>query len=616
MKRYAFIGTFMIVLALLSACARPEDDLVETRHGTSLQTVASPTLSAIDSLMWRQPDSALTRLLPCFDTCCRDAKFCVSTATEYNCHYAYLLLAELLYKNDCEQTNRQDLQKAVYYFDSLCACRDAARHVSTDPTIAFLDARAHYINGVGYYEKDSMVEACKEYMKALEVMEFYFKEKELVGQKAQFMAFTYTRLTDMFSSQYLHEQAIYFAKVSLAYYQKQESPSWYQAWVMNEVGSHYDMMDELDSAYYYYHKASDVINDTTVLLYRDIATHQAYLKYRTNNQKDNALNKLHLLLSKAENEKEYCSRCAIIGEIYYHEKQFDSAWIYLNKVYNETQNTEAKRQAAEWLVKICKEQGRIPEMYEYAELLVPFANQEENNSGLKSQLTKSYDVYKAKTLEKQHHKETTKHAKRFLFIIGGMLAMMLAVYIFYRKNKRGKRKLEVQMEAERHAHKMQQAALSGRLKRSNAALKEKVEKQYDDKEPKQNHYQQAKSFFEEPICRHILSTCNDKNNPIKSSVPVSSYANIALTDAQKAELKKAALAHYAPLFEKLRLQHPELKEKDFMYCYLCLLGLDNAQIAVLTQLSYRTIWERKKRLQHIFHKEERISIILNGMMTN
>ena len=143
----------MIVLALLSACARPEDDLVETRHGTSLQTVASPTLSAIDSLMWRQPDSALTRLLPCFDTCCRDAKFCVSTATEYNCHYAYLLLAELLYKNDCEQTNRQDLQKAVYYFDSLCACRDAARHVSTDPTLAFLDARAHYINGVGYYEK-------------------------------------------------------------------------------------------------------------------------------------------------------------------------------------------------------------------------------------------------------------------------------------------------------------------------------------------------------------------------------------------------------------------------------------------------------------------------------
>ena len=33
----------------------------------------SPELSAIDSLLWRQPDSALTCLLPYFDTCCRDA---------------------------------------------------------------------------------------------------------------------------------------------------------------------------------------------------------------------------------------------------------------------------------------------------------------------------------------------------------------------------------------------------------------------------------------------------------------------------------------------------------------------------------------------------------------
>lgn len=209
-----------------------------------------------------------------------------------------------------------------------------------------------------------------------------------------------------------------------------------------------------------------------------------------------------------------------------------------------------------------------------------------------------------------------KHTKRVLVIMGGMLAMMLAVFFFYCKNKRGKRKLEVQMETERHAHKMQQAALSGRLKRSNAALKEKEEKRYDDKAPKQNHFRQAENYLEEPICRRILSICNDENNPIKSSVPVSSYANITLTDAQKAELKKAALAHYAPLFEKLRLQHPELKEKDYMYCYLCLLGLDNAQIAVMTQLSYRTVWEREKRLQHVFHKEERIAIILNELMTN
>ena len=47
----------------------------------------------------------------------------------------------------------------------------------------------------GYYELDSIVEACEEYILALEIMEEHFDEKELVGKKARFMALTYTHLT-------------------------------------------------------------------------------------------------------------------------------------------------------------------------------------------------------------------------------------------------------------------------------------------------------------------------------------------------------------------------------------------------------------------------------------
>ena len=104
---------WITVVLAMAACNQPDDGRVETRHGTSLQFNVSPDLAAIDSLMWRQPDSALTRLLPCFDTCCNDARFCVSTATEYNRHYANLLLAELLYKNDYAQTNLPALLQAA-----------------------------------------------------------------------------------------------------------------------------------------------------------------------------------------------------------------------------------------------------------------------------------------------------------------------------------------------------------------------------------------------------------------------------------------------------------------------------------------------------------------------
>ena len=167
MKTRCLIG---FAVLLLAACARPDNDLVETRFIASPTIVASPELSSIDSLMWRQPDSALVLLLPYFDTCCRDVSRNVSripnvlgdvsgnvsTATEHDNHYVHLLLSELLYKNDYEQTNRRDLQKAVNYFDSLvCGThsskggRGIKKDLSHPTNLVFLDARAHYINGMG-----------------------------------------------------------------------------------------------------------------------------------------------------------------------------------------------------------------------------------------------------------------------------------------------------------------------------------------------------------------------------------------------------------------------------------------------------------------------------------
>ena len=267
----------------------------------------SPELSAVDSLMWHQPDSALMRLLPYFNDTCRDVSRNVSenanndtledvsgnvsTTMTYNRHYAHLLLAELIYKNDYAQTNRTELLQAVTYFDSLVRqapplkggrgdsppLKGGARRAGDSKTtsnLAFLDARAHYINGVGYYENDSVVEACKEYMKALEIMEDHFKENELIGHKAQFMALTYTHLTGLFSDFYLHEQTIYFGKKSLSYYQRFDALSWYKAWILNELGSQYDMLDNMDSATIYYQTAIDILNDTCNTIYRDINTHQ------------------------------------------------------------------------------------------------------------------------------------------------------------------------------------------------------------------------------------------------------------------------------------------------------------------------------------------------------
>ena len=375
-------------------------------------------------------------------------------------------------------------------------------------------------------------------------------------------------------------------------------------------------MEQLDSATYYYQKAMSALDDTTTLMYRDIATHIICLEYKKGIcQADSAIIRLHTLLLSSESDREIQARSQNIGEIFYSEQKYDSAWVYLNSIFQTTSVVGLKKQTAEWLVEICKIQGRDDVILEYANFLVPFANQEENQSATKTELTERFLTFNQARLKREHQKEMRKQFRLAMSVVLGMLVMILVFGVLYKTNKRNKKHLETLIETERNAHKIQQAALSGRLKRSNAALKEKEKLKYTNNPSNQNHYDKAENYFDEPICQKILFVCNNENNPIKSSIPVSAYAEIALTDAQKAELKKAALAHYTFLFEMLKQQYPELKERDFLYCYLCLLGLDNAQIAVMTQLSYRTIWEREKRLQRAFHKEERISIILNEMMT-
>ncbi|MCR5038870.1 MAG: hypothetical protein K6A94_06000 [Bacteroidales bacterium] len=625
-----------ITLLMVLGCQTPPGPLLEG-EGTSLDSPAAErhpllegeacrTLENIDSLMWQQPDSAFA-LLQAFA-----ASPTADSLGEFDIHYFQLLVSELLYKNDCQQTNRKDLLRAVAYYDSIAGspgaeargmsvgpfCRRDASHASAQTT-AFLAARAHYINGVGYYERDSVVEACTEYLKALETMEGHFEEKELVGNKTKFMALAYTRLANLFSDHYLHEQAIYFAQNSLLYYKKTDYPSWHLSWILNDIGANYDMMEELDSADYYYRKASFVLGDSNTIMSRDIAAHQAYLDYKKDCRNTTAvISNLLQLSSESESERETITRYSYIGEILFHEKQFDSAWMYLSEVFHGTPDVGLKKQAAERLVEICKAQQRNTNILEYAGFLVPFANQEENKSEIKSQMIETYKIFVQERLELQHRKETMRQVKIAMIVVAVLLVVILTTILLYHKNKRHQRHLETMMESERRAHKMQQAALAGRLKQSNAALKERNDRVNAIEVSTVSHRQTCfvENYKDEPVCQQILALCNDKRNPIKSTVPVTAYANIALDDTQKAQLKDAALYHYDTLFEKLKREHPELKEKDFQFCYLCLLGLDNVQIAVLLQKSISAIWDRERRLKKILGSDDRIVVTLFGMMIN
>ena len=105
MKRCLNIIGFVLVLLFFPHCGREKTQQME-RQGSETHAA----LAEIDSLMWRQPDSAFVLL----------QEFVVSPEAEkldtFDGHYCQVLISELLYKNDFEQTNRTELLQAVAYF--------------------------------------------------------------------------------------------------------------------------------------------------------------------------------------------------------------------------------------------------------------------------------------------------------------------------------------------------------------------------------------------------------------------------------------------------------------------------------------------------------------------
>ena len=646
MKQLGWI--WIAVMLAVTACTRSDDDL-ETRFIASPTTVASPELSAIDSLMWQQPDSALALLLPYFDTCCRDAKFCVSTTTAYNRHYAHLLLAELLYKNDYAQTNRLELLQALHYFDSLC-CRDVSRNVSNRhntnhgdvsgnvSTIVFLDARAHYINGVGYYERDSEVEACKEYLKALEVMEEHFKEKELVGKKAKFMTYTYNRLTGLFSAQYMMDPAIACGERALMFCRIEPTSSTAISNILLYLGKQYDKKDEIEKARRYYVQALEELTSTDNLVYRDIVSSKALCDYQMGKGLIQSIETLRGVLRQVEDESECLTRYLTIGTIFYKEGMYDSALFYLEPIMDNKEDKRLRMDAAEQLRVIYEHLGNVEKSEECMRYIALHNEPAAEDKALVSKLEDMFKAYTDRKQEKETEKARKKAVKKAVGIIIPVaivvalviivLAKLRSKQLLRNKEKRHQKELEAKeaktreelaerdkrhveaLEAERHAHYMKQSSLSGRLKRSNEEVRElKDQIKWQDDAAAKN--KTVASFTEEPICRLILERV--KEGRFKSKMNYAVYKNYALNKQQLLDLRLAANRHFKQFTIRIKKSYPELTNSDLDYCCLYLLGLTDADIAALMQRAYNTVVERDGKLKRILGNDNPLPFTLMGI---
>ena len=365
MRKLIYVVLMMVVVGCTPPGPLSEGEGLPRPAATPSQRgMASRMLENIDSLMWWRADSALVVMMEFAGSEVADSM------DAFEGHYCQVLIAELLFKNDYGQSNREEVLKAVGYFDSI--------------DDGFLAARAHYINGVGYYERDSLIEACKEYLNALQMMERHFEEKVLVGHKARFMALTYNRLVELFSAQYMQEPAIYCGKQSLAYDKKAQSSPEKIANTYYFIGKQYDKLQLVDSASYYYDMALELMPDRNNMIYRDIVSSRALFKFLYHGDTIAALDSLKSMAEQASNESERINRCMTIGYIYYLMGQYDSAKAF-GSIVVEKDSVRGKH-VANYLHTIAKEEGDTVRANQYALILAEVGVTSANNQARASQL--------------------------------------------------------------------------------------------------------------------------------------------------------------------------------------------------------------------------------------
>ena len=570
--------------------------------------VASRTLENIDSLMWWRADSALAVMM----------EFAGSPEADsldaFNGHYCQVLISELLYKNYYRQSNRKDLLKAVGYFDSI--------------DDGFLAARAHYINGVGYAEKDSVVEACGEYLCALRTMESHYPENELVGTKARFMVYTYNRLVDLFSSQYMQEPAIVCGKKALVFNNIEPVSPFNRSNLLYYIGRQYDKLSLYDSAAYYFDEALKQLPDTNNLVFRDLISAKALLFYNMGKGLEPSVNGLRRVAVQTTDEKEKLNRYLTIGCIYSEEVQFDSALVYLTPVFEDMEDAARQKIAARYLYEIFQNQGDTVKAAQFSMYITGNTTSEGESNKQVSQLNELFQQHlqwEQDRADAERQGKVRVQRNRMIMATGilAVLAALMAWLLHRRKMKeqreeanqqieveREAHRLESQkLEAEREAHRLEKASMSGRLKKSNQEVRE-LKDQIKRQEEVNAKPQQAESFTDEPICRLIMERVHE--GQFKAQMDCKLYKDAALSKEQVTALRDAADRHFNLFTVRLAKAYPNLTKNDLDYCCLYLLGLSDADISALMQRAYTTVNDRGRKMKAIFGTEEPLSTTLRS----
>lgn len=560
MKKIYLILHFLALL-LIASC---------TNSRIAEQPVTpAPDLLHIDSLMQSSPDSALQTLLSCH------SEYEVrETTSDINTHYQALLTSEALYKTYNPQSDIAALQSATHYFDSMASC-----HTDNDDVI-LLSARSHYMNGAIFYENDSVVEACKEYLHTLEIMQNHFDIGNITSDKAKLMGLAYTRLGDLFYNNGMAQASVESFKNALDCFNMVQGYS--LANTYKSIASAYSLGSNNDSALIYYRKAINLSNrQNKISVYSNSLSEAAPVYYELG-YTDSAFMMIRKALSLPVRDDLRLAQYFTFGSLLAKECQYDSAINYLEKSikrnYFPTQVV-----SAEILMKCYQALGDSTMMMHYKVIYGDNLDKYRKAVSYKTQLMNIYETYKQNIVQHEHLKNIRKRNIYLIFVSLSLITVFIGTILLIKKqiiNIRKKSQADIDEK-----------------NRALAEMKRKIE---------------ANPFMSEPICKSILETANKQQ--FKSRVPCTAYIEYALSKEQLLALKDAMDRHYDNFTQWICKEYPELTNDDVDYLCLYHLGLKDTEIFALMQRAYPTIGERSRKLKRIFDSDKPLHTTMKNII--
>ena len=103
---------------------------------------------------------------------------------------------------------------------------------------------------------------------------------------------------------------------------------------------------------------------------------------------------------------------------------------------------------------------------------------------------------------------------------------------------------------------------------------------------------------------------DDKSKSVKTNMNVRAFQEFALSPQQLAMLAKAVKTHFPKLLVALKAFSPAMSRKDWLYCSLYLMEIDNMNLCILLQEPYPSYRRNMLKLEEALHCPQGLYVFL------